>query len=89
MLVLVVESLLEVEETGHNVSSGLALHKVVKNCTAEYFHRFVGPVIIQLPGVLELRDGGTTNCHQVNVDGVRGRLTEGSQGMWMLCRLLE
>ena len=34
-LALVVEHLLEVEDTGHNVSSGLALHKVIKTCILE------------------------------------------------------
>ena len=40
MLALVVEHLLEVEDTGHNVSSGLDLHQVVivKTCTEEYSH---------------------------------------------------
>ena len=55
-LALVVEHMLEVEDTGHNVSSGLDLHK------------------------LELRAGGTTDCHPVNGDRVRGALDGGVPG---------
>ena len=56
-LALVVEHLLEVEDTGHNVSSGLDLHKVVKTCILKL--RAGGTTDCHPVNVDRVRAGGT------------------------------
>ena len=75
---------IKVEKTLHYLVSWPSPGQVIQSCWEEYSQRLLAAAEVTSPGILQLRDGGTTHCYTVNVKGSGS--TDFLLGTLRLCR---